>query len=81
MALLSDATVIVAARSRSGAFYKTWEALRLGRDLLILESFASRGVPEVADLLKSGAQVLSDAKLNHWLDHLPERVIEFDIEL
>ena len=81
MALLSDATVIVAARSGSGTFYQAWEALRLGRGLLIMESLASRGVPEVADLLKSGAQVLSDANLNHWLDHLPERVIEFDFEL
>ena len=53
----------------------------LRRDLLIMESLASRGVPEVADLLKSGAQVLSDANLNHWLGHLPERGFEFDSRL
>ena len=81
MALLSDATVIVAARSGSGTFYQAWEALRLGRDLLIMESLASRDVPEVADLLESGAKVLSDANLNHWLGQLPERGFEFDSRL
>ena len=76
MALLSDATVIVAASSGSGTFYQAWEALRLGRDLLIMESLASRRVPEVADLLKSGAQVLSDDNLNCWLRQLSERGVD-----
>lgn len=77
MALLSAATVIVAANRGSGTFYQAWEALRLGRGLLIMESLASRGVPEVANLLNSGAQVLSDANLNHWLGQLQERRVEF----
>ena len=81
MALLSDATVIVAASEGSGTFYQAWEALRLGRDLLVMESLASRGVPVVADLLNSGARVLSDANLNHWLGHLPERGVEFESTL
>lgn len=77
MALLSAATVIVAANRGSGTFYQAWEALRLGRDLLIMESLASRGVPEVANLLNSGAQVLSDANLNHWLGQLQDRSVAF----
>lgn len=78
MALLSAATVIVAASAGSGTFYQAWEALRLGRDLLVMESLVSRGVPEVANLLSSGAQVLSDANLNQWLGRLAERGVEFD---
>lgn len=81
MALLSDATVIVAASEGSGTFYQAREALRLGRDLLIMESLASRGVAAVADLLNSGAQVLNDANLNHWLGQLPERGVEFESTL
>lgn len=78
MALLSAATVIVAASEGSGTFYQAWEALRLGRDLLVMESLVSRGLPEVADLLNSGAQVLNDANLNHWLGRLSERGVEFE---
>lgn len=78
MALLSAATVVVAASAGSGTFYQAWESLRLGRDLLVMESLVSRGVPEVADLLNSGAQVLSDANLNQWLGQLAERGVEFD---
>lgn len=78
MALLSDATVIVAASEGSGTFYQAREALRLGRDLLVMESLASRRVPVVADLLNSGAQVLSDANLHHWLGQLPERGFGFE---
>ena len=81
MALLSDATVIVAANSKSGTFHQGWEALRLGRHLLIMESLVSSGVPEVAELMHYGAQVLSDDNLNYWLEHLPKRVAEFDFEL
>ena len=75
MALISDATVIVAAGNRSGTVHQAWEALRLGRDLLLLESLARRAYPWTEDLLKYGAEVLSDANLQRWLDSLPERVV------
>ena len=81
MALLSDATVIVAASERSGTFYQGWEALRLGRELLVLESLASSGVPEVAKLINFGAQVLNDGNIQHWSDLLPERVVDLELVL
>lgn len=81
MALLSAATVIVAASEGSGTFYQAREALRLGRDLLVMESLVSRGVLEVTDLLDSGAQILSDSNLNRWLGQLPERGVEFESHL
>lgn len=80
MALLSDATVIVAANSKSGTFHQGWEALRLGRHLLIMQSLVSSDVPEVAELMQYGGQELSDANLDHWLEHLPERFVEFDFD-
>jgi len=40
MALISDATVIVEAKERSGVVYQGWECIRLGRPLLINASLA-----------------------------------------
>ena len=75
MALISDATVIVAAGERSGTEHQGWEALRLGRDLLLLESLATSGFAWTDKLLSYGAEVLSDRNLGKWLDSLPERVV------
>ena len=81
MAMISDATVIVAAGERSGTEYQGWEALRLGRALLLLESLASSGFAWTDKLLSYGAEVLSDENLEPWLDSLPERVVFDDAEL
>ena len=81
MALLSDATVIVAAGEDSGAVHQGWEALRLGRDLLLLESFANSGVSWAQDLLHYGAGVLNSRNLNRWLDALPERACLNDLQM
>lgn len=74
MALLSDATVIVAAGERSGTVHQGREALRLGRDLLVTASLAAKGLAWVAALCSRGAEVLTDQGLAAWLDALPERV-------
>ena len=81
MALISDATVIVAAGERSGTVHQAWESLRLGRDLLLLESLASRRFTWTEELLRYGAEVLSDENLKTWLDSLRERVIFDEAEL
>ena len=81
MALISDATVIVAAGERSGTEHQGWEALRLGRDLLLLESLANRGFAWTDKLLSYGAAVLNDKNLRKWLDSLPERVVFDEAEL
>ena len=73
MALISDATVIVAAGERSGTIHQGWEALRLGRDLLLLESLAQSNIAWVRELTDYGAEVLGDTNLDYWLDSLPER--------
>ena len=73
MALLSDATVIVSAGERSGTQHQGWEALRLGRDLLLLKSLAESRVGWVHKLRGYGAQVLEDSNLEYWLESLCER--------
>lgn len=73
MALISDATVIVAAGERSGTIHQGREALRLGRDLLLLESLARSNIAWVRELADCGAEVLRDSNLDYWLDSLPER--------
>lgn len=84
MALISDATVIVHAGPKSGTRYQGWEAVRLGRDLMLLESLAKIGLPWTKALRHYGAEVLSDANLERWLAQLPPRVVltedDFDLD-
>lgn len=72
MALISDATVIVEAGEKSGTIYQGWETLRLGRSLCILASLARSGFEWVRKLQEHGAQVLSDANREAFLESLPE---------
>ena len=53
MALLSDATVIVEAKERSGVVYQGWECIRLGRPLLINASLTR--APWVERMAERGA--------------------------
>ncbi len=72
MALLSDVTVIVEAGESSGTIHQGWEALRLGRPLFILESLAASGCTWVAEMQRYGAQVLSEANRDLFLESLPD---------
>lgn len=80
MALVSDATIIVAAGARSGARHQGEEALRLGRDLALLEPLASRSIPWVESQLSYGASAVPLTDLGAWLDGIPER-LPFDESL
>lgn len=71
MALLSDATVIVEAGETSGSLSQGWEAIRLGRQLLILKSTVER--PDLLwprMMVGYGAEVLSDTE--RLLEQLPQ---------
>lgn len=57
MALLSDATIIVEAGETSGTQHQGWEAIRLGRMLLLPSSLIERGVTWAAKMLTYGAQL------------------------
>lgn len=70
MALISDATVIVEASDSSGSISQGWEAIRLGRLLLIMKSVAeNERLTWPTKMLEYGAQVLTDTA--PLLDMLP----------
>jgi len=73
MALLCEATVIVEAGEKSGTAHQGWEALRLGRLLFFMESLASLKQEWTEKHIRYGAQVLSDATFEAFLDSIPER--------
>lgn len=73
MALLSDATVIVEAREKSGTLHQGWEALRLGRLLFLMESVArDAALSWPKEMIRYGAQVLSRENLDLVLEEMPE---------
>jgi DNA processing protein len=72
MALLTDATVIVEAGEKSGTVRQGWEALRLGRQLFLLESVASdKTLTWPAKTIHYGAHVLSRDNLDDVLSDIP----------
>jgi DNA processing protein len=72
MALLTDATVIVEAGEKSGTVHQGWEALRLGRQLFLLESVAmDQTLSWPKKMIHYGAHVLSRANLGDMLSDIP----------
>lgn len=72
MALISDATIIVEAKEKSGTLHQGWEALRLGRPLWILESVVNDSHltwPE--EMIKYGALIWSKGAAPQFLEMLP----------
>jgi DNA processing protein len=75
MALISDATVIIEASDSSGCLDQGWEALRLGRPLLIADSMVEKaGLNWPEQMLHYGARILSDDSLDELLELLPARM-------
>ena len=74
MALISDATVIIEAGETSGSLSQGWEALRLGRGLFIAKSVAEdTRLKWPGELLKYGAEILSDEGIERFFEFLPSR--------
>ncbi|MBY0440075.1 MAG: DNA-protecting protein DprA [Burkholderiales bacterium] len=72
MALLCDATVIVEATQTSGTRHQGWEALRLGRVVFLArEVVADQSLTWPAEMMRYGAQVLSDENLEAVAENLP----------
>lgn len=70
MALLCDASIIVEAGDSSGTLSQGWEALRLGRPLLIWHEVLERKDLEWPNkMIEFGARVLNDISIV--LDNLP----------
>ena len=75
MALIADATVIIEASDSSGCLDQGWEALRLGRPLLIAVSMVEEtGLKWPQQMLHYGARILLDDSLDEFLELLPARM-------
>ncbi|WP_317194040.1 DNA-processing protein DprA [Aquimarina mytili] len=72
MALISDATIIIEASEKSGTRHQGWEALRLGRSVLLLENIVSdSSLTWPKEMLDYGAQVLTRENFDSILSDLP----------
>lgn len=72
MALISDATIIIEASEKSGTKHQGWEALRLGRDLFILESIVNDpNLNWPKEMIEYGAQVLNRDNFLESLESIP----------
>ncbi len=72
MALISDATIIVEATEASGTRHQGWEALRLGRQLFILQNVAEdTKLSWPREMIGYGAIVLTRENLEEVLQDVP----------
>ena len=73
MALICDATIIVAASETSGTQHQGWEAIRLGRPLFFVESLLEQNVSWIREQMRYGGEPLGNENLDLFFEHLPER--------
>lgn len=72
MALICDATIVIEASEKSGTRHQGWEAIRLGRDLYLLENVAiNPNLTWPKQLIDYGAQVLRREDLPDILLDIP----------
>lgn len=72
MALISDATIIVAASENSGTRHQGWEAIRLGRMVFILNSVViDPALSWPKEMIKFGAQVLNREDVDDLAFNIP----------
>jgi DNA processing protein len=75
MALISHATIIVEAYGQSGTIHQGWEALRLGRPLLIAEELMeAANLPWVEEMEEYGATLISPKTLDLIFEYIPVAV-------
>lgn len=72
MALISDATIIIEASEKSGTKHQGWEALRLGRNLFIMENIIKDGkVTWAKEMLDYGAEILTNKNYENLIYEIP----------
>ena len=77
MALISQTSTIIEAGEKSGTMHQGWEALRLGRQLFIVEALVkNQNFKWITQLLDYGAEVLPMDNLEILLEFLPEKLLE-----
>jgi len=74
MALISDATIIIEASEKSGTKHQGWEALRLGRELFIMENVINnRKVSWAIEMISCGAHILTKDNYRDLIKNIPAR--------
>lgn len=76
MALISDATIIIEASEKSGTQHQAWEAIRLGRQVFILENILHANISWAAKALEYGAIVLNKQNFGDILDSIADFFLE-----
>lgn len=79
MALISDATIIIEATEKSGTRYQGWEALRLGRNLYILENVV-QSTNWAKEMIQYGAVMLTNKMLERAIEVIPYATSKFEYE-
>lgn len=76
MALISDATIIIEATEKSGTQHQAWEAIRLGRQVFILENILQSNILWASKALEYGAVVLNKQNFGNILDSISDCFLE-----
>ncbi|MCR9226170.1 MAG: DNA-protecting protein DprA [Flavobacteriaceae bacterium] len=72
MALISDATIIIEASEKSGTRHQGWEALRLGREVYILENvIKDKNITWAKEMMNYGAEILTRENIDLVLRNIP----------
>src|SRR5690606_7977129 len=79
MALISDATIIIEATEKSGTRHLGWEALRLGRNLYILENVV-QSTNWAKEMIQYGAVMLTNKMLESAIEEIPYATSKFECE-
>jgi len=79
MALISDATIIIEATEKSGTRHQGWEALRLGRNLYILENVV-QSTNWAKEMIQYGAVMLTNKMLESAIEEIPYATSKFEYE-
>ena len=81
MALLTDATIVIEATESSGTKHQGWEGLRLGRDVLILQSvLGNQALSWPREMIEYGAQILTRENMATTFDNLPAYTDRINID-
>lgn len=76
MALITDATIIIEATENSGTRHQAWEAIRLGRQVFIMENILKSNIKWAIDILEYGGIVLTNKNFQYIFDSITEYSLE-----
>ena len=76
MALITDASIIIEASENSGTRHQAWEAIRLGRQVFLMENILKSDIKWAQNILEYGGIVLTNKNFEYILDSIAEYSLE-----